>query len=249
MGHDRDDDDRGRHPRHPHDHHAHEAHHDPRRGYAQSGGPSRVYNRDVDMGGSHWSGASGRGGIAYPSRFDEGASGEGRRFGGANDFGAHDYGPSRGSDMGFMSPYHQQELRRDPGERDRDRGPHWGKGPKGYRRSDARILEDVCEAIADQGHIDASDVEVKVEEGVVVLTGTVGLRHHKRSLEILVENCRGVDEVRNELRLRRDGRASAGDPQSTRDITRAGQESGTMPGSEIAPRSNGRSGATGPARS
>lgn len=205
------------------------------------GNAGRTYNRDADMGGSHWSGASGRGGIMSRGL-------EGRRFGGANDFGGYEYGSQRGSDMGFMSPNHQEEVRREPiGER--DRGPHWGKGPKGYRRSDARILEEVCEAIADQGHIDATDVEVKVEEGVVVLTGTVALRHQKRALEHLVESCRGVDDVRNELRLRRDGRPTASGPESARDITRAGQESGTMPGSETAPRSNGRSGATGPARS
>lgn len=40
-----------------------------------------------------------------------------------------------------------------------------------------------------------------VEKGVVTLRGTVALREHKRALERLVERCRGVDEVRNELHL------------------------------------------------
>jgi hypothetical protein len=84
-----------------------------------------------------------------------------------------------------------------------DRGPHWGKGPKGYKRSDEKTREEVCEAIAHQGHIDASDVEVKVESGIVVLSGTVAQRHHKRALEHLVEQVRGVHEVHNELRLAR----------------------------------------------
>jgi len=83
----------------------------------------------------------------------------------------------------------------------KDRGPHWGKGPKGYTRSDAKTRDEVCDAIANQGHIDASDVEVNVESGVVILTGTVAQRHHKRALEQLVERCRGVHEVHNELRL------------------------------------------------
>jgi osmotically-inducible protein OsmY len=87
---------------------------------------------------------------------------------------------------------------------DDERGPHWGKGPKGYKRNDERTREDVCDAIAFQGHIDASDVEVKVESGVVTLSGTVALREHKRALERLVERCRGVHEVRNELRLVRE---------------------------------------------
>lgn len=97
-----------------------------------------------------------------------------------------------GSDLGFGYGDH---------EGDTERGPHYGKGPKGYKRSDDRIREDVCECIAHQGHIDASDVEVRVEGGVVSLSGTVGQRHHKRVLEQMVERVRGVDDVRNELRL------------------------------------------------
>jgi hypothetical protein len=84
-----------------------------------------------------------------------------------------------------------------------ERGPHWGKGPKGYKRSDDRTREDVCDAIAHQGQIDASDVEVKVADGIVTLSGTVAQRHHKRALEQLAERCRGVHEVHNELRLAR----------------------------------------------
>jgi osmotically-inducible protein OsmY len=88
-----------------------------------------------------------------------------------------------------------------------ERGPYWGKGPKGYKRNDERTREDVSDAIAYQGHIDASDVEVKVESGVVTLSGTVAEREQKRALERLVERCRGVHEVRNELRLPRDARS------------------------------------------
>ncbi len=83
------------------------------------------------------------------------------------------------------------------------RGPHRGKGPKGYERSDDRTCEEGCEAIAEQGRIDASDVEVAVSGGIVTLSGTVGLRHHKRALELLVEPVRGVDEVYSEHRLTR----------------------------------------------
>lgn len=103
-----------------------------------------------------------------------------------------------GSDLGFSYGGHE-------GSSDiEDRGPHYGKGPKGYKRSDERIREEVCDCIARQGHIDASDVEVKVENGTVVLTGTVGERHHKRVLEQMVERLHGVDDVKNELRLKRD---------------------------------------------
>ncbi len=101
----------------------------------------------------------------------------------------------QGTDMGMGAPHE-------------DRGPHYGKGPKGYKRSDERTREDVCDAIAHQGHIDASDVEVKVTDGIVTLSGTVARRHEKRGLEHLVEHCRGVHEVHNELRLKRTDAAS-----------------------------------------
>jgi len=127
----------------------------------------RRYDRDADMGGSEWSGASGRGGMS---------------------------GQMGGSDLGFGYAEHEGYE---------ERGPHYGKGPKGYRRSDERIHEDVCETIARQGYIDASDVEVKVEKGIVTLSGTVGLRQEKRALEQMVERVRGVEDVQNELRLQR----------------------------------------------
>jgi hypothetical protein len=101
-----------------------------------------------------------------------------------------------GTDMGMGAPEEQ-------------RGPHYGKGPKGYKRSDERTHEEVCDAIAFQGHIDASDVEVKVESGIVTLSGTVARRDEKRALEHLVERCRGVHEVHNELRLKRERPADA----------------------------------------
>lgn len=97
----------------------------------------------------------------------------------------------RGADMGFA-------------EFDEDRGPFYGHGPKGYKRSDERIREDLCDMIFRQGFIDASDVEVLLEGGVVRLVGTVSHRQDKRALEQMAERIHGVDEVRNELRLKRD---------------------------------------------
>lgn len=85
-----------------------------------------------------------------------------------------------------------------------ERGPHRGKGPKGYRRSDERIREDVCDYIAETGWVDASDVEVRVQNGEVTLSGTVATRRDKRMLEDLVEEVPGVEDVHNQLRVRRD---------------------------------------------
>ncbi|MBX3192030.1 MAG: BON domain-containing protein [Labilithrix sp.] len=187
----------------------------------------RFYNPDEDMGGSHWSGASGRGGMHWRDM-----------PGGYEGFAGSDFGPEpdRFRSVGIVRDYDPEEGERDfggpeyggparrgyepSGPTRQERGPYYGKGPKGYKRSDDRIREDVCEAIASQGMIDASDVEVKVEAGVVILSGTVAARHHKRGLEQIVERTRGVEDVHNELRLSRP------EEPNRRESPR---ESGTMP--------------------
>jgi hypothetical protein len=83
------------------------------------------------------------------------------------------------------------------------RGPFWGLGPKGYVRSDARTRQEICETIACQGWIDASGVDVKVEQATCILTGSVEREDHKRALELLVARVRGVGSVRNQLCLGR----------------------------------------------
>lgn len=76
-----------------------------------------------------------------------------------------------------------------------------GLGPRGYRRSDDRILEEVNEALTDDHDIDASHVEVSVRDCEVTLSGTVSSRYEKRRAEDLAERCRGVVDVHNRLRV------------------------------------------------
>lgn len=78
------------------------------------------------------------------------------------------------------------------------------RGPKGYRRSDAIIYEDVCEALAYDGFLDATEIAVKVEDSEVTLEGRVVDRVHKRIAEQLAERVRGVVDVHNRLEIRRD---------------------------------------------
>jgi osmotically-inducible protein OsmY len=75
--------------------------------------------------------------------------------------------------------------------------------PKGYRRSDARILDDVCELLSDHGDLDASDIEVVVDDGDVILRGTVESRWAKFDAEHVAGAVRGVRDVVNELRVAR----------------------------------------------
>lgn len=76
-----------------------------------------------------------------------------------------------------------------------------GKPPKGYVRSDDRIREDICEALAAHGH-DWSDVEVQVSSGEVTLTGSVPDRRQKYDAEHLADGIRGVSEVTNQIRVK-----------------------------------------------
>src|SRR5262245_20517132 len=71
-------------------------------------------------------------------------------------------------------------------------GAHTGKGPRGYCRHDARLYEEVCEALTRDGDVDASDVDVEVEGGEVTLSGTVVDRDMLRQAEDVVAACRGV---------------------------------------------------------
>jgi len=81
------------------------------------------------------------------------------------------------------------------------RGPHHGKGPIGFHRSDERIRELVCEALTDDGEVDATRIEVRVSGGEVTLTGTIEDRRMKRLAEDCVEAVPGVRDVHNQLRL------------------------------------------------
>lgn len=83
----------------------------------------------------------------------------------------------------------------------REPGRFAGRGPRNYRRSDARIFEDVCERLTMHGDVDASDVEVRVENGEVALEGTVDSRQARRLAEETASSVDGVVDVRNNLRV------------------------------------------------
>src|SRR5437868_14493003 len=85
---------------------------------------------------------------------------------------------------------------------DRVRRPGFrGLGPKNYQRSDERIREEVCERLTDDDYVDASGIEVSVEQGVVLLAGSVDDRRTKRRAEDVAESVRGVKDIQNQLRV------------------------------------------------
>jgi osmotically-inducible protein OsmY len=143
------------------------------------------------------------------SRFSEGREANRARFADSSmsrqDWGGTDrsnfassgrFDSDRAYNMGGSERFSQDE---------RGMTSHFGKGPKGYRRSDDRIREDVCEALAHSHAVDASDVDVMVKDGLVTLTGTVDSRSAKREAESCVEHLSGVEDVRNELSVKREG--------------------------------------------
>jgi BON domain len=81
-------------------------------------------------------------------------------------------------------------------------GPYTGRGPKGYRRADERIKEDVCDRLTQHGQIDASDIDVQVQNGEVTLSGVVDDRPAKRMAEDVVDSVSGVKDVHNQLKVR-----------------------------------------------
>lgn len=82
------------------------------------------------------------------------------------------------------------------------RGEHYGKGPKNWRPSDLRIKEEVCEALSLNEELDASAIEVEVQEGMVVLNGFVSSREHKRLAEDILEDITGMMDIRNRLTVK-----------------------------------------------
>jgi hypothetical protein len=83
-------------------------------------------------------------------------------------------------------------------------GTFSGRGPQGYRRSDERILEDIYEALTIDPNIDATNITAEVKSGEVTLKGTVTDRNAKRLAEELAEQCSGVKDVQNQIRVRRE---------------------------------------------
>ncbi|WP_230718567.1 BON domain-containing protein [Martelella mediterranea] len=87
----------------------------------------------------------------------------------------------------------------------RRKADHRGKGPRGYKRSDERINEDVHDRLTDEPTLDASDISVSVDNGEVTLDGYVIGRWQKRRAEDCVDSVSGVTHVQNNLRVRTEG--------------------------------------------
>ncbi len=84
-------------------------------------------------------------------------------------------------------------------------GPYSGMGPKGYRRSDDRLREEIISRMTQHGQLDARDIDVEVKNGEATLRGSVNSRREKRIARDIADSVSGVFDVHNELGINRQG--------------------------------------------
>lgn len=157
------------------------------------------------------------------------------------------YGQSGQDDQGGQSRQGDQRHQSGQSFRDQGSGGYAGRGPRGYQRSDERIREDISDRLMEHPDIDASDIEVQVKDGEVTLQGTVDERRTKRMAEDLAEDCSGVRDVMNQLKVRRASGESGQGGQEQAQQRDSGSDSRSDASSDAAQGSRG--GLTGTSRS
>ncbi|HET7094074.1 MAG TPA: BON domain-containing protein [Thermomicrobiales bacterium] len=81
-------------------------------------------------------------------------------------------------------------------------GQYAGVGPKGYKRSDERIDDDVNARLTWSPDLDPSDITVSVADGEVTLSGSVDSRWQKRLAGDIADDVPGVRDVFNQIKIR-----------------------------------------------
>jgi osmotically-inducible protein OsmY len=176
------------------------------------------YGTDMGLSGGYragtWSG--GTGGYDYERGYGDAGRSETR-------YGREDEGRERFEDRAReagdffrrtgqkISSWFEGVGREDRSDYDRDRRAYEdyradnrgarGLGPKGYKRSDERISEEVHQRLTDDPWVDATNISASVSGGEVTLSGTVETREAKHRAERIVEDLSGVTHVQNNLRI------------------------------------------------
>jgi osmotically-inducible protein OsmY len=166
---------------------------DQQQGYSSSYG-----SRDLDYG----SGSSSYGSNQSTSGYGRGSYNEDEY---RSDRSSDMYGGRQSSGQSLGQYGSQQGLQ---GQQDQSQGRYAGRGPKGYKRSDERIKEEISDILTRDQNVDASEIEIEVKDGEVTLTGTVTERRMKHHAEDLIEKCSGVKDVTNNLRVQKESQRS-----------------------------------------
>ncbi len=80
-------------------------------------------------------------------------------------------------------------------------GPYSGLGPSGYDSAGDPVGQEIYSRLTQHGQLDASNIEIVIDDGEVLLEGTVDSEETKRLAEEAVETVTGVDRVQNLLRV------------------------------------------------
>ena len=190
-------------------------------GYGQGGYGQGMYGQGMHGQGSFGQGAYGQGEYGrsgYGGGYQQGGPEQSQWRGGSDEstYGQGGYG-QRGFGQGYSQGYGQGSYGQGTygqsgyGQSGYGQplgysstliiGRFYGRGPKGYRRADERIREDVSEELFRNPEIDASEIEIQAQNGEVTLTGKVENRHQKRLAEDIAERVSGVTDVHNQLKV------------------------------------------------
>lgn len=153
--------------------------------------PSQRNYRDMPAVTNRQWGAASEGNDAYSYGYDgQGGYGDFTQGGYGEDQGRHaQSGHGRGgSDLAGREP--------------RSAGTtHRGRGPRNYTRSDESIVDELIDRMTEHDRLDATEILVMVENGVVTLTGEVPERRMKHLAEDLADEVRGVRDIENRIRV------------------------------------------------
>ena len=191
---------------------------------SEASGRSFAGNEGRGFGyGSDYRGGYGGGGYGGDDRGREGYGVRGRGQGG---------GGGGGQERGFFERAADEVSSwfGDRGAEQRREQDYRGRGPKGYKRSDQRVQEDVNDRLSDDPYVDASEIDVTVSNGEVTLSGSVDNRQARRRAEDIAEQVSGVTYVQNNIRVRQGG-ATAGATTGLSMSSTAGAGGTGQPGS------------------
>lgn len=184
-------------------------------GYGGGQGYGQQYGQSFGQGGDYGQSGSGYGG--------------GQQYGGQQ-FGGQQFGAQGGSGQYGMPGQQGSQRFGQQTQSNRNR-----RGPKDFVRSDERIREAVCERLSEEDSIDISEVSVNVKEGCVTLEGTVPERRMRHTIEDIADNCWGVKDVENHVRVQSQY-GQSGQAGASGDLTSEASRSG----SSLSAKSKGR---------
>lgn len=80
-------------------------------------------------------------------------------------------------------------------------GPYTGMGPKAYDSAGDPLGQEAALRLTQHGQVDASNIEITVDNGTVLLEGTVASEEVKRLAEEAIRTLEGVHDVQSSLRV------------------------------------------------